>query len=675
MKLSLGWLKDYVDFDLSVEQLVHRLTMAGLEVEKIESRAGDTVIELEVTPNRPDCLNVIGLAREVAAILGKPLKLPLVPELVIPKKKCEITIDDKDGCSRYIGTLIENVNVEPSPEWLAQRLNPLGGRLINNIVDITNFCLFEYGQPLHAFDFDKLIGGRIIVRRAKRGEKIVTIDGVERTLDPSILVIADAQRPVAIAGIMGGKDTEVTETTKNVLLESAYFDSVLTRRAGRQLGLGSDASYRFERGVDWPTVATGAARAVALILETAGGAVSARNDLVLAARRPKQPTVKVSSESVNSLLGVNLPIAKIQTSLKRLGFTVKADGKQLAVTPPSFRGDIKRDVDVIEEIARMIGYDQLPTSMPQIKFFGIPRYVPREVKKSLRCILTGQGLNEIITYSLISRDLLEKAHLEGMELIRVQNPLSQEQEILRPAVLPSFLNVARTNFSRGEKNLRLFEIGKIYPPSGEREILAVLLSGARARDWRVTTKDKVDFYDLKGIVEAVAARAALSGLSLLPSKEKIFDAGETADVILQGKKIGSLGKIASDILAQWDIKNDDVFFAQMDLEEFFKVPAKKKRYQAFSEYPAMVRDVSLAIPNNVSFARVKETVIGVGAANLTAIVFKEQYIGEKIPAGQRGITFSLLFQSAERTLTEEEVQQSHACICQALVEKIGAVVR
>ena len=676
MKMSLRWLQDYVNYDLPVDSLAHRLTMAGLEIEKIETVAGDTVLELEVTPNRPDCLNMVGLAREIAAILGKPLKVPEAPALPAAKNKCEISLEDKEGCLRYIGTLLENVTIAASPQWLAERISPLGLRLINNAVDVTNFCLFELGQPLHAFDYDKLIGGRIVVRRAKKGEKLVTIDGIERTLDSSILVIADAQRPVAIAGIMGGKETEVTTQTKRILLESAYFDPVLIRRAGRFLGLTSDSAYRFERGVDWPMVATGADRAVALLLEMSGGTVVARNDIALSSPKSKRPTIKMTMDAITELLGVKIPASKIQGSLKRLGFEVKPIEKnQMAVMPPSFRGDVRRDVDIIEEVARMIGYDQLPTSLPQIKFSSIPLLGKWEQKKNLRENFVGQGLNEVVTYTLISHDLLEKAQLTSLASLRVQNPLSQEQGILRPTVLPSFLSVARTNVSRGERNLRFFELGKIYPPGGEREVAAVLLAGQRSFDWRNVGKEKVDFYDLKAIFENALNALKMGEGTFAPSEEKIFVPGEGADIQWQGKKVGALGKISPMILAGWDIKQEDVYFGQIDLEGFYKVPAKRREYKPFSEYPAIVRDISIAIKQDVSYSRIKETVFAVDVANLTAVSFKEQYLGEKIPAGQRGLTFSLQFQSLQRTLTEEEVQQAHALICQALVTKLGAMLR
>lgn len=418
------------------------------------------------------------------------------------------------------------------------------------------------------------------------------------------------------------------------------------------------------------------ARAVALILEAAGGIVTARNDVVLSAKKNKSVPIKITSEAISALLGVHIPTGRIQASLKRLGFDVKTTaGKQLWVTPPSFRGDVNREVDLIEEVARMIGYDQLPTSLPQIKFSGIPLFSKSEFKKKVRHSLAAQGLDEVITYALISRDLLEKAHLGQLKCVQVQNPLSQEQEILRPAVLPSLLNVVRTNFNRGEKNLRCYELGKIYFPEGEKEVLAWILTGTRSSDWRVTNRGKVDFYDTKGVVEELAGRLAWPELIYKASNEDIFVSGEGAALLAQGRTVGFIGRVNKNILSAWDIKFDDVYFGQLDLEYFFKGPFKRPVYQLCSEYPAIVRDISIAIREDISYAHVQSMIMKQGVDDLKSVSFREQYLGEKIPAGYRGMTISLVYQSSQRTLTEEEIQKAHSQICQILVQEFGAVIR
>ena len=371
MKLSLHWLKDYVNVSASPDQLAHRLTMAGLEVEKISDVNGQKVFELEITPNRPDCLNIVGLAREVSVIYGKALKFPKAKKFIVPKKKSDVTIADKDLCGRYIGIVIRNVKVGASPQWLKERIESVGMRSINNIVDIANFCLMELGQPLHAFDLDKLDGHKIIVRRAKSGEALFTIDGDEPKLDPSVMVIADDKRPAAIAGIMGGKDTEVSSSTKNILLESAYFDQGAIRRAGRKLGLSSDSSYRFERGVDRDMVLGGALRAAALILELAGGSVDAYADIFPNAKKIQRKAVNVSLAGINALLGAEVSLKRCKFIMEKLGCKVSGSKSALKVIPPVFRGDLKAEADIAEEVARVIGFDELPFSIPSIKMSNI----------------------------------------------------------------------------------------------------------------------------------------------------------------------------------------------------------------------------------------------------------------------------------------------------------------
>ena len=411
MKVSFTWLKEYVPCGLSPEKLAHRLTMAGMEVKKIEQRGHDAVFEIEVTPNRPDCLNLLGIAREAAAILKTTVRVPKITKIVKPKMRCDITVDDRHGCQRYIGTLMTGVRVASSPSWLKNRLASVGIRPVNNIVDITNFCLLETGQPMHAFDYNSLGGKKIVVRRARQNEKIVTIDGQERTLGSSVLVIADSNRPVAIAGVMGGKETEVTERTADILLESAYFDPVLTRRAARSVGLSTDASYRFERGVDFEMVARAVDRAVSLITQIAGGSVSAYTDTVTGKQKKAARPIGITLAEINGLLGSHLGITQCGSILRKLGFSVtaRASGRLTAV-PPSFRDDIKQPVDIVEEIARIIGYDNLPVRLPVIKANAVADK-RRDFSRSIKNALVRIGFDEAIGYSLVAGTALKKCRL------------------------------------------------------------------------------------------------------------------------------------------------------------------------------------------------------------------------------------------------------------------------
>jgi len=673
MRISFNWLKDYVAAGIPPAKLAHRLTMAGLEVERIDEAGGEAVFEMEITPNRPDCLSILGIAREVSAILNRPLRVPRPRKLRMPQRKVDITIEDKKGCLRYIGAIIGQVEVSESPADMQKKLGAVGIRAINNIVDITNFCLMELGQPMHAFDYDKLKGGKIIVRRAKKGEKLVTIDGVERELDPSILVIADAARPVAIAGIMGGLDTEVTEKTKTVLLESAYFDPILIRRASRALGLASDSSYRFERGVDLPTVETAILRATSLIKDLAQGVLIGRKDVGSTTPKTAIADIAINAGAINDLLGADLSAARCKTILKKLGFHVSTRGSRWMVRVPSFRSDIKREVDLIEEISRVVGYDNLPSSLPTVMVANIPSEPVRDIKNGLRRQALALGFNEIITYTMINRKSLAHMGLDSGAGIEVLNPLSQDQELLRPSLLPGFLGVVRSNVNRGSRNLRFFEIGKIYSAQGEQDVLGLLMTGTCKEDWRQQQLG-VGFFDLKGAIASLCERHRLSGIEYEHTDDVIFAPGQAASIKKGKKAVGLIGKINDALVREWDIKQRDVYFAQLSAEPFFAEQAAR-RFKPMSDYPSISRDISIAVGKDVSFKDVEAVVRSHGTVELAAVRFLEEYLGDKIPEGQKGLVFSLSFQSLSRTLTEEEINKVHESICRALTENLGAVLR
>jgi len=683
MKISLNWLKDYVTPGISSDKLIHKLTMAGLEVEKVSSVNGDTVYELEITPNRPDCLSMLGMAREVAAILNKTRKFPKIKKRTWPKQKCDIEIADKQACSRYIGTLIEGVSIKRAQDGFTKRLSVLGMRPVNNVVDITNFCLMETGQPLHAFDYDKLIGGKIVVRRARKGEKIVTIDDTERELDPSILIIADAKCPVAIAGIMGGKGTEVTSKTKNILLESAYFDSVLIRRASRKLGLSSDSSYRFERGVDYSMVEDGANRAINLILESAKGTITRRSDVAAAGRKTKKTQITISKDQINASVGASLTATQCKNILTKLDFHVTSSKAGVfKVTPPSFRKDVSENVDIVEEVARIIGYDNLPLSFPQIKTSAILSDSKRNVRRQVRELFLAQGFDEVITYTMINRKSLEVSNQGDVQGVAIFNPLTQDQEIMRPSILPSLLSIVLSNVNRGQKNIKFFETGKIYTEKGERDVLGAVMTGLRADDWRQTKKDNVDYYDLKGALEQTFERIGIKRgkIQFQSHQEAYFDAGQSAAIIVGGKRIGVIGKISEDVLEGWGIKQRGVFFAQIDMEDIYGRTKTPHKYKPISEFPAISRDISLAVKTGVTVHDIEgaiyKTVHAQDRIVLTDVRFIEKYEGDKIPKEHRGLVFSLTYRSRlAKTLRDEEVVQVHNEVCDVLVKDLGVIRR
>jgi len=625
-------------------------------------------------------LSVMGVSREVAAILNKTRKLPAIKSVSFPKKKCAIIVEDKKGCSRYIGAVIEGITVGQAPDWMKKRLSAVGIRPISNIVDITNFCLMECGQPLHAFDYDKLAGGKIMVRRAKKGERIVTIDDVERELDETILVIADAKRPVAIAGIIGGKDTEVNERTRNILLESAYFDPILIRRAARKLGLASDSSYRFERGVDRGGVKAGSQRATALILETAKGRITQYADVNIAGKAKTTNSISLSVQKVNQYLGSELLLGRCQTILKKLDFKVAARGKGgLLVQPPSTRPDVKLDVDVIEEIARIEGYDRLPVSLPTIKISDIPLDEKRLLREKIKKALMAQGFDEAITYSMTNRETLSKTKQRELKSVKVINPLTQEQEIMCPSLLPGLLNAVSFNINRAQKNLKIFEASKIYQNEGEVEALGLVMTGGASDDWRQAKKQPFDLYDIKGaIVKMIRYALGYHRMTFAPSQETFLEPGLTAHIRLEDALIGHVGKVEEGVLNNFDIKNTDVWFAQIELKNIISQKPPKRIYQPISSYPAIVRDVSLTIDKKNTYQKLVETVKEAGSKNLVEIHFKEDYtsvIRDKIAADHRGILLSLVYQSAQRTLQEAEINNEHQKLLKALIERLQVVIR
>lgn len=674
MKLPIKWLKDYIDPKLSLQQLVDRLTMAGLEVETIEESSQDAVLEIEITPNRPDCLSILGLAREVGAITGKKVKIPSMKSRKIPPLPNAVRVENKKDCSRYIATLLRAVRIDDSPSWMKERLAFMGLNAIHNAVDITNFVLMETGQPLHAFDYDKLAGGRIEVRRAREGESIVTLDGVERKLDASILVIADAQGPVAIAGIMGGERTQITSETRNIFLESAHFEMGIIRRGCRTLGLRSDSSYRFERNVNYEGVLAGADRAVDLLLQLTAGRLTARAEV---SARVKQPGTKIrlTLKDIEDLLGAPMEAAKVKAWLEKLGFKLTLKGGVMTVAVPSHRPDVRDIVDVIEEVARMIGFDRLVSALPEIKAVNI--YVdkkPSVLKGRIRQVMSSQAIDEIITLSMVSTRSLSHCGMGGLPAVHIFNPLSQEQELMRPSLLPSMLQAALVNINRGQKDLKFFEIGKRYFADGERETLGILMTGRRFADWRLSKKDMVDVFDLKGALERVFQSAGV-GPAYQPAHLPGFDPTCCASLTIGEALLGTVGRIDKNVLNNWNIKNQDVYFAEIDLNRIVALGAKTLKYLPVSEYPAISRDVSLAVKKEIPYKKIEETCFRQGTEILKSVDLIEQYLGEKIPQGYRGLVFSCQYRADDRTLREEEVSAVHERLLGSLSQELGAIRR
>jgi len=677
MKIPFNWLKDYVDIgSMSPEDVAQRLTIVGLEVVLIEEIAGDTVFDIEVTPNRPDCLSVLGIAREVSAALNKRLKPPKPKSIKTGNaERPSIVIKDNKLCPRYTARIIRGVKVAPSEKWLADRIKAMGLRPVNNIVDITNYCLFELGQPTHAFDYDKLKGG-ITVRRAHNKEEMTTIDDKKRTLDPDMLVIADEEKPIALGGVMGSKDTEVTEETTNILFESAYFDPVSIRRTSRRLGLISESSYRFERSVDMGAVTDASDRAAGLIMELCGGKAGALKNV--GEKDPKQTKIYLRPERLKALLGLDISDSAVKKIVKSLGLKIETSGKKaIAVSVPSFRQDLKAEVDLIEEVVRIYGYDKLPSTMP--KLVGHPRRIEpaRRLRNIARETLVSLGADEVITYSLISKDDLKSAEFSvGGDVIVLKNPLSIEQEIMRTTLVPGVLHVVSWNLNRGVKDVRIFELGKVYSAKAggyrEQDSLSVVFAGERPYSRR--PKEEPLLFGIKGMLEALFEKLCVTGVLFKPGPLPPLFTAAGGVIEVSGKEIGFLGKVKKGILNKFDIKTD-VVLCELSLEKLFSHVKFEKRFHEMPKFPSAKRDISIIVQKNVPYQRIVSVISETGGELVSNVELFDQYFGMQIPKGSRGLSYSIEYRAGDRTLTDEEVNGLHAKICDALVKELDAKVR
>jgi len=707
MKVTYNWLNDFVEVKISAQVLADKLTMAGLEVTSLEKKDGDFVLEIEVTSNRPDCLSVIGIAREAAAITGKRLSSKPVSRLAgltgtpahrhtgTLAHRLTLHIEDKQDCPLYTAKLIRDVKIGPSPDWLKQRLELVGCRSVNNIVDITNYILFTYGEPLHAFDLDKLVSGlagepvnrlEIIVRRAQKGEEIVTIDGIKRILGEDILVIASGNShtgtpahrhtgtPIAIAGIMGGEDTEVTAGTKNVLLEAAIFRPVLIRRGRQKLGIQSESSYRFERGIDAQIVGVAARQAAGLMQKLAGGACV---DNKQAGRvQSKSQAVRLGATSVHKILGADITPSSIKKILESLGFRVRSQAKNsFRVEIPSYRQDVRSEIDLIEEIARIYGYDAIPKTLPAVKP-SLTLGERRDWISLIKNILVGLGLSEAITYSLVDKETLRDAALSATAAaIEIANPLSKDQEILRSMILPSLLNCVALNLNQKQNYIYIFEIASVFTQDGEAVneelVLGIAACGIKSLLCQQgSVKEELGLLHLKGVLEVLFER-----LGIKEYKFQYSDNLDRAEVCVGQKKAGFLMQWPKTILDKFEIKNKKVCGLEISLDKLFSCVCRQRRFASLFIYPAVTRDLSLLIKNNIKVEDILGTIKEKAGPLLTELKIIDYYQGKQIPPGFKGLTVSCLYRSAERTLTEAEVDALQAMASEALAKEFGVQLR
>jgi len=642
-------------------------------------RLKDWILELEVTPNRPDCLSHLGIARELCALGGGTLKLPEThfPEVEIETaSEVEVQIEDEIGCPRYTARIIKGVEIKPSPKWMALRLESLGIRSISNIVDITNWVLLETGHPLHAFDYDNFSQRRVLVRKAKPGERFLTLDGVGRTLSSNSLLITDGETPVAIAGIMGGEKSEVSGSTQNILLESAYFDPPTTRRASKELGLVSESSYRFERGTDPENAVFASNRATRLIRKLAGGEVL-KGLVDCYPNRVTFPRVRLRSRRVSTVIGIEIPKEQSRDILTGLGFRVEGD-ETFEVSVPSYRPDITREVDLIEEIARILNYDNIPALERPGGELVTPLPKEQELTRAISGILCGRGFFETVTY-IFKEPGKYGVFGDDDGFVQLLNPISEGLSILRPNLTGSLLETVNYNLNRYEKNIRIFEIGKVYFKSGEKEFserwrLAAAISGHRERRHWSLSPTPVDLFDLKGELEGLLERLNLPDVSFRPKGDAIFEAAKGFDLFSEDQCLGEFGKIAEEVLEAFDIK-EAVFSFEIDFERLLKLVPRERRYQFLPKFPPVDRDIAIVVDHRILAGEIEKSIRELDLDSLEEISPFDQYVGKQVPPGKKSLAFSIRYRSPERTLTEKEVESSQKRLVQHLKAKFGAQLR
>jgi phenylalanyl-tRNA synthetase beta chain len=680
MKLSPSWLCDFVDLPVDYRRLADELTLAGVAVEGISGEGDSTVFEMEITTNRPDAMNHYGVAREASALYDLPLKA-IEPKLPAAQGKSEVMIDiqEPELCPRFTAREIRNATIKPSPANVASRLQLLEQRPISNAVDATNYVLWESGKPTHVFDLDLLEGRRLVIRKARAGETLKTLDGVVRTLTPEDLVVADAVKPVGLAGVMGGYDTMITETTRNILIESAWWDPVTVRQMSKRHGLHTDASHRFERGADFESTVASTNRVAELILASGGGTLV--GDVVdVVARKLDLAPVELDVREVYRILGEKLSTIEINRILTRLGFTLTAGGEDAyLVQIPSWRLDVEREIDIIEEIARLHGYDKFANTLPA--YSGEVVEQPDAQKDArLRSSLLALGYSEAISLTFISKD--DAGQFSNAAPLQLENPISDEASVMRTSMVPGMLNMLAYNLNRGTDNVRLFEAGKVFEAAGEKsvelkrismgatgsvdaEAVRGLAPGAGARP--------LSFFDLKGDVEQLLAPFGHWTLYYDSQTADYYHPGRSARAVMDGATVAQFGQIHPEVAAARKLKQD-VFIAEIYLDRLYQHDLEAVRYEALPRYPAVERDFSFIFDDAVAFDKIRQAVDELKIEELRSFAPVEVFRGDKVGAGKYSILMRAKLQSRERTLRDDEVAQWSGQIAKAL-EGLGGIQR
>ena len=694
MNISYNWLKDLVDINLSPQETVQKLTSAGLAVEGIHEFENDFVFDIDLTSNRSDCLSHLGVARELATIANSKL---LIAKDKGQRTKDEsqnlVAIEDTDLCHRFTARIIRNIKIAPSPEWLVKRLEAVGERLINNVADITNYVMLELGSPMHSFDFNKLAGNRIVVRRALNGEPIKTLDEVERKLDETMLVICDAEKPVAVGGVMGGFDSSITDETTDVLLEVAYFKRENIRQTSRNLKLSTEASHRFERGTDIENLIRASNRATELICELAGGTADEFVDVYPTKFTPNEIESRDIQSAVKRLTGLNVESPEILRILDALGIKSKDQSKiqnpkSKIFVSPSWRHDIAIEEDLVEEVARIVGYDSIGEELPPA--FGAGEYQQCEPrKKELRNTLKNLGFDEAISYSFIDAKNDEKFELipnlvhENLDekYVSLQDSIIEGAVRMRPSLLSGLLDAVRTNFNHQQRNLKLFELGKVFSASNkenetpnERELFALVLTGNEISQNRAMPIREFNFYDAKGAFESAIEAINIPSLEFTAKEIKHLRHGQAAEISLNGNAVGTIGRLNDEISSGYKFRQP-IFVAEVDLNALFQSNEQNVLYHPLPVFPSIQRDISLLVKRTVSLSEIKQTIENEGFELLRKVEYVDVYEGKGVTDDSRSVTIRFEYRSNDKTLQEEEIETIHTLILKILSEKLDAKQR
>ena len=676
MQFSRNWLKEFVDIKISDEELCDQLTMLGLEVDsckKYQSKltGKDAIIKLDLTPNRGDCFSILGVAREVAAINNLPLLLPKVTNIK-NSVKSPISVSVCNEAPRYVGRYITRVNLKKkTPALIKERLKLSDIKIIDPIVDVTNYVLLELGQPLHAFDADKL-EGNLEVRFAKEKEKITLLDENQLKLNKECLVIADQKKPVALAGIMGGLETGISNKTQSIYLESAFFTPAAIRGRARKFSIQTDASTRFERGVDFDLQVLAIKRASALINETLGCEFSPIQEFLRKSSIPKNKNIILNTSNINKILGTDLNKSVVRNSLRSLGLLNSVSNKDtLKVQVPSWRFDLKIEADLIEEVARLVGYNNIPKSSLSRK----TRTSEDALQSSIRKTFQSMGYNEVITYSFIDQSVAELGKEENKKLIFVENPISQNMNVMRTSLLPGLLETLSYNINQGSENIKIFEIGSVFRKNDsnkvdEREVVGGLITGVEGKDnWSGSNK-AMDFFDLKGNIETVLPDS--SKFTFKKGQVSYLHPGKTAFLYKAQRLVGYIGTVNPRLLDKFDIKNEVSFF-EIDIGEISS--NRSLKFKKFSRYPLAQRDLSFVVNEDAASSTITAAIASKAGSDLKAANLFDVYVGKGISKGKKSLTYSLSWQSKNRTLTDDEVDKIMEKIVSFLSKKFNAKLR